>query len=81
MQRHARLCFALPVGRTLSDPQRNAAASSDFLEYFAGGDCDKAVNVAVGITGPYYHGRTLTATQAYPSYGASGGCNHSAVRK
>lgn len=28
--------------------------SDDFLEYFAGGDCDGAVQTSVGIEGPYF---------------------------
>eukprot|EP01051_Picozoa_sp_SAG22_P017121 SAG22_NODE_2566_length_2434_cov_1.406852_5_plen_126_part_00 len=93
MRRAPRLPFIrtarrLTAALTLGAPHNACNACSppplgtkDFLEYFAGGDCDAAVNVAVGITGPYYHGRTLTATQAYPSYGTNGGCNHSAVRR
>lgn len=53
--------------------------SDDFLEYFLGGDCDGAVTTAVGITGPYFHKRTVTATQAYPAYGGPG-CNRSVVK-
>eukprot|EP01052_Picozoa_sp_SAG31_P029921 SAG31_NODE_3021_length_4780_cov_10.795770_3_plen_258_part_00 len=57
--------------------------SDDFLEYFLGGDCAKAVDVAVGISGPYFNGKTVTPLQAYPAYGTVGpnSCNRSAVRR
>jgi hypothetical protein len=52
--------------------------SDDFLEYFLGGTCNGAVTTSVGITGPFFNGRTVSASQAYPSYG-SGGCTRSDV--
>lgn len=52
--------------------------SDDFLEYFAGGSCDGAVTTRVGITGPFFNSKKVTASQAYPSYG-SGSCTRSDV--
>merc|ERR1712224_589263 len=44
--------------------------SDDFLETFVGGDCAGAVETSVGITGPFFNGRTVGPIQAYPSYGS-----------
>jgi len=45
--------------------------TNEFLEYFAGGDCDSDVRVGVGTFGPFFHQRTEHAAQAYPQYGTS----------
>lgn len=56
--------------------------SDVFLEYFGGGDCEGAATVGVGIVGPYYHNRTLTAKEAYPLYkGGHESCNRSVVER
>lgn len=47
--------------------------SDDFLEYFAGGDCDGAVTTSVGIQGPYFHSKKTTALQAMPAYSSNPG--------
>lgn len=52
--------------------------SDDFLEYFAGGDCEGAATSGVGVLGPYFHGRTVAPSQAWPSYGSST-CGRSSV--
>jgi len=52
--------------------------SNEFLEYFAGGDCDTAVHVAVGTFGPYFNSRANRPTAAFPAYG-SGDCKRTLV--
>jgi len=53
--------------------------TDDFLEYFSGGDCEGAATTGVGIRGPYFHGKTSTAYQAYPSYNSADQCERSVV--
>lgn len=52
--------------------------TNEFLEYFAGGNCDTAVHVGVGTVGPFFHQRTTSAIQAYPAYG-TGDCKRASV--
>merc|ERR1711937_70176 len=53
--------------------------SDDFLEYFDGGDCEGAVTTGVGISGPFFHNRTVGALQAYPNYNPTDQCEQSVV--
>jgi len=46
--------------------------SDDFLEYFEGDDCEGAATSGAGVLGPYFHNRTVTPSQAWPSYSDNG---------
>merc|ERR1712139_509389 len=49
------------------------------MGYFVGGDCEGAATTGVGLRGPYFHGKTSTASQAYPSYNSGDDCQRSVV--